>query len=158
MTFDTFKPEYLPRLYEIFCRAFNGAMLTRQQFDRVIVTRNYIWIVKEGPKIIGCLSLGEYIPDVEISLHVFIDPDHQRRWITRGLIKTTMDTAFNLFNAQRCTSYLIEDENRHDPVRRLLLGMKFKKEGVLCRRFLAATGEYKDLEVYTLLKEENPWR
>lgn len=154
INFSEMTPAHFKELYKIACKAENikddvsetafiGAMLKREG-----------WIVSDGNKIIGCVSLSDYIPGLDIVIHGFIDPDYQRRWLSRTILKIIYTRIFIELELDRVSGYALTGETTAGA--KLLEGMGFDLEGVRSRAAIKYGKKY-DVELYGMLKEDCRW-
>jgi RimJ/RimL family protein N-acetyltransferase len=147
-------PKHHAVLYEIAMRAepFRSNM-TLMEFQSVMNAREGFVLTRSG-EIIGLVSYSDYVPKIDITIHCFVEPKHQRRWVNRPGLKITYDYPFTELGLPRVSSYSVIGLS--DIAGQFLLAMGFKEEGCKRRSYLLE-GQYYDVKHYGMLKEECPW-
>jgi RimJ/RimL family protein N-acetyltransferase len=153
-TLTPLNPSHYPVLYEIAkahdpsCRA--------ESLDHYINIMEHQdgWVVANGDEIIGCISFSDYKPDLDVIAHCFMHSDWHGRWITEEILKTYFGYAFNELNVRRVSTFSIV--GRTDKAAMFIMSLGFRMEGVV-RKVALYGGEYHDVAIFGMLREECRW-
>jgi RimJ/RimL family protein N-acetyltransferase len=116
--------------------------------------RRAAWTVIKGDRIIGCISISDITPRLNATLHVFVDKDYQRKWLTRDILRTVFGYCFDGLGLERVTGYCIVGLN--DDVGRFQERLGFRHEGTN-RNAIRLNGKVYDMRTVGMLKSECRW-
>ena len=113
------------------------------------------FVVKNNEgRMVGCISFSDYIPEQDITIHCFIDPEYHGKWATKSIYNVIFDYAFEHLGVNRVSGFSVVGVT--DRAGRFLEALGFKKEGTLRQRIKRTDGFY-DVNLYGLLKNERRW-
>lgn len=156
MRLDTLKEHHYRALYEIHKRAERFNVPDYMTFHGIMEKREGFVVIAPNGEIAGCISFSDYIPEMDIVIFCFIDPQYRGRWaLKRGMYRTVFDYTFKTLELPRVTGYTVKPIN--DDAAGFLAALGFKHEGTVRKRVKMPDNEYYDIEIYGLLKEERRW-
>ena len=124
----------------------------RASFDGMMAGREGFVLVASDGKIIGAITFSNYQPGSDITIHCTVLSEYQKRWLTKAIYKQVFDVPFITLGLERCGGFVIEGCTPQGFHERL----GFKQEGTL-RKFVKIKGEYRNVHIYGMLKEERRW-
>lgn len=149
-----FKLSDARELYEIVMREEPyDKGFTLEHFKMVIAERD-AWTVEANGRIIGCVSLSDYRPRLNIVLHAFVDNAFRGLWISRGMLSMLFKYCFSTLELPRVSGFCIIGVN--DRAGQALLRIGFKSEGT-SRHAALINGNYHDVAQFGMLREECRW-
>jgi len=150
ITLKELNSSHYNNLFDIIQRAEPLANLSELEFKGILLDREG-WIVLDDELIIGAITLSDYAPDLNIIIHIFIDPAYQGVWYNDDLSKLVFNYVFNVLSLPKCSGNSIIGVTEKGKV--FLNALGFKKEAHL-RKAVIVNGELRDFELYGMLKEE----
>ncbi len=155
MWLDTLNEKHYKALYEIHKRAEKFHVPDYMSFQMIMEKREGFVVVAPNGELAGCISFSDYVPDMDIVIFCFIDPQYRKRWGNRGIFKTVLDYPFEILGLYRVTGYTVKPIN--DDAARFLVAFGFRHEGTMRKRIKMPDNNFYDLEIYGMLKEERRW-
>lgn len=157
MWLSVLQPQHYKALHEIALRAeTSDCPMPYLHFERLMSGRQGYVIVTHNGELAGCVSFDNYTPDLDITIHCFIDPKHHGRWaLRRSFYKEIFDYLFGDLGLVRVSGYSVRGIS--DKAGKFLLGLGFKHEGTIRQRIQKPDGKIYDADMYGLLKDERRW-
>lgn len=154
MKFEKLNIRHYPALWKLFIEVEgNGQEITPKDFVEELETREG-WVLLDNENIVGCISLSDYQPNSDVTIHATVRPQYHGKWANRKLLKDIANKVFNELSLPRVSSYSIYGITGH--IATLLKRIGFRYEGTKRKAFWFHT-EYKDLALYGMLREECKW-
>lgn len=148
----TMIPAHYPALYEIHRRTHSPNCGSFEEFKKLFDTRSG-FVVRMHDRIIGAISFSDWIPEHDITIHCFIDPDYHGKWaLCRRHYRSVFDYCFIGLQLKRVSGFCIPGIS--DAAGRMLLGLGFKDEGMLRQKIKYPDGKIYDIKLYGLLRKE----
>lgn len=148
-------PEDHRELFRILLIAepYHEPDMTMEHF-KMVTNRRTAWTVRSEDRIIGCVSYGEYMPGVDITLHVYIDPEFHGRWMSRSVLRTGFRFPFISLDLPRVSGFCLVGLSDHAGNSLERLG--FAPEGVR-RKACMVMNKLWDVKLFGMLREECRW-
>jgi len=145
---------HIPELYRIALAAepFRNR-LGILQFEIEMGGRDGL-VFFNGADMIGAATLGEYVPAVDITMHCFILPSWQKRWLTRKALKEYFSIPFVNLGLERVSGFYVKGLNDSVAVFQRKLG--FIEEGTKRRAYMQ-NGKFYDVVYCGMLRAECRW-
>ncbi len=140
------------RLMEIYKITEPWVEFHRAKFDAWFAGREGFVLVSSCGKIVGAITFTNYQPNSDITIHCSVLPEYQKRWLTKSIYKQVFDVPFVKLGLERCSGFIIDGCTPRGFHERL----GFKYEGTL-RRSIRVQGEYRDVHLYGMTKDERRW-
>lgn len=148
------QPDHINSLYDVCLEAEgNGAGMTLLAFISMMNQREG-WAIFNNDKLIGSITLSDFVPKLDIILHCSILKEYHGRWLNRKILNTVYGRIFNELELPKVSSYSISGVT--DKAEKLLKAMGFEQDGKL-RKGAMVSGEYYPLKIFTMLREECRW-
>jgi len=112
------------------------------------------WVVEVDDKVVGCVTLSNLTPGIDVVIHVFVHTDYRKRWLNRAILKQIFTTCFVDLGCVRVTGWGVEGLTDEAICFQSRLG--FKYEGT-CRSATRIKGELRDVITVGMLREECRW-
>jgi RimJ/RimL family protein N-acetyltransferase len=112
------------------------------------------WVVVDGDQIIGCISFSDYKPNLDVIAHCFIHSGWHGGWCTKEILREYFGYAFNDLKVKRVSTFSIVGIT--DRAAMFIMSLGFKMEGVV-RKIALYGGEYRDVAIFGMLREECAW-
>ena len=127
--------------------------ITLEEF-RMVTAKREGWAVLSDGVLIGSVTYIDYVPNLDIILHVTIDRNFYGRWINRSRLKEVFSLPLCDLGLERVSGYGIIGKTDRAIVTLERLG--FEHEGTT-RKGIIIHGKHFNLERYGLLKENCKW-
>lgn len=155
-TIETLRSDHLPALYPLHARAVPHAAGVSYEAFTEAHNPLFGWIVRNGgPGMVGCLTLTHVLPGFSAVLHGFVLPEHHGGWLSRAILRRVSESVFGGLGLQRLSSYALEGVT--DQAAAFLERIGFRREGTIRRGHALPCGNFADLHLYGLLREECRW-
>lgn len=151
MWLDTLRPEHYRGLYDVTkALEFSGCSDFDQFVSRFENMTGFVVVADDG-KLAGCISFDSYVPSLDVMIHIFIGKEYRGQWRTGEIAKQVFDYLFDTLMLPRasCVSF----PGLTDAAAKMIDSLGFKLEGIK-RKGLLYEGQYYDVRMYGLLKEE----
>lgn len=108
----------------------------------------------DGDTLAGAATFSNFVPFMDICLHVAVDRQYRGLWASRGVLRTLCEYAFVGLDLPRVSSYAVQELTPH--AAHALQRVGFNLEGV--KRHAARYPDgYHDLMIFGMLREECRW-
>lgn len=154
MHYEELKPVHYKGLWKLFVATESRwQTLSKKEFIEILSQREG-WVIIDDTKAVGCLMLGDYYPNSDITINLMVYPEYYDKWMSRKLIKDVTNRVFHELRLPRMSAYSIPGIN--DQIEDLLIRLGFNYEGTKRNTFWC-NGEYKDHKLFGMIKEECRW-
>ena len=155
MKIEILNKDHYKALYEVSKVAEPWQPIQYYQFEDILKKREGYVLISAIGEVVGVISFSDYAPDLNIIIHCMVHPKYQKRWASRELLKKIADYVFGDLGLPKITSYSMIGLT--DEAGGFLDLLGFVREGCI-RRGVRVKGEYYDVPLYGMLKEECKWR
>lgn len=132
-----------------------GDPATFDEFFEAMESRTGFVVCNAEGDVIGSVTYDNYVPSVDIVLHVTVLPEFHGRWINRSILKQTFSYPFIDLDLRRLSGFSIKGVT--DKGGETLERLGFQPEGNKREGVLLSDGKYHDLILYGMLREECKW-
>ena len=151
MRLGPIESKYYPELHAIHIKAERLFCTDFEAFTVNMNARKGFMVFTDDDKMIGCISMSNYVPGLDIMCHITVDPDYHGKWYNMDLHKQVSDYVFNELDVVRASAYYFEGIN--DRTGRFLEKIGFTHEGCI-RNGVKDGDKFCNVHMYGLLKEE----
>lgn len=145
---------HIDRLHEIVLQAEAWAgYISLEQFYYKLRGRDSLTLL-EGEEPIGAITYSDFTPAADVTMHVFVTPEYQKRWLSRRILAQVFGKVFEEYDLPRCSTYSFPGVT--DDVFNFQLALGFKPEGVKRKAAWLADGLH-DIQLMGMLREECRW-
>lgn len=156
MWLDTLNEKHYQALYAIHKEAESVTCASFMEFAEIMRRREGFVVVADSGKLAGMISFSDFIPETDIVIYCFIDPKYRKKWASRTIYKTIFDFPFETLRLPRVTGWTVKSIN--DDAARFLVALGFRLEGTVRSRIrMPHDGNFYDVDIFGLLKEERRW-
>ncbi|MFA5377094.1 MAG: GNAT family protein [Dehalococcoidia bacterium] len=131
-----------------------GNAITFEHFKLKMYNRDG-WTFWKRDALIGALTLFDFEPFLNMSVHAVVDKRYKRRWVNRAMLKQMFSYAFKDLELRRLSSFWILGLT--DDAGKLLYDLGFEIEGITRRGFRDPNGNFHDVANFGMLSEECKW-
>ena len=149
------KPEHYQDLYRVVMISEPYmSVFSFTQFASAMRTKYEGWVVVDNDLVIGSVLYSDFSPQLDILLHVTIDPRCHGRWVTRGMLRQAFDVPFNTLMLPRVSGYCVVGVSDYTGL--MLQRLGFKEEGIK-RKSTIIGDNIRDVKIFGMLREECRW-
>jgi RimJ/RimL family protein N-acetyltransferase len=147
-------PTHFEALYEI--ARDHDPTFSSDSLDHFIASASALegWAVEVDGKIVGCVTLNNLTPEIDIVIHVFIHSDYRKRWLNRAILKQIFTTCFVDLGCARVTGWGVAGMTDEAMCFQERLG--FKYEGTV-RSAARIKGELRDVVLVGMTRSDCRW-
>lgn len=144
--------EHYRDLYEIHLRSDHPSFVDFEEFAKMMEQNPGFTMTNKG-KVVGGINFGEYLPGLSITIQLSMDSEYQDDWsISQNEYRMLFGYCFGSLQVRRVTGYSINGIT--DQREKLLQQFGFSYEGTLRESCKHTDGNYYDVKIYGLLKDE----
>ena len=146
--------EHFRELY-LISKEVESRDISFEEFKMIMGSREGYTLVDDSGEIAGCVSFSNYVPDVDVMVHIFVSKKFQKRWVSRAVLREIARYVFDYLSLMRLSAFVIADGGNNYR-ERFLEKLGFKKEGYL-RKAYKRHDRYFDIKLYGMLREDCKW-